>query len=132
MTGGTEIILKLPASVKAFPIQDSKNTYAFKYGPVLLSAKLGSKDMIKTTTGVNVTIPAKSLFDTSKLPSGTETVKVTKGTPEEFIADIVQHLTRDPSREGAVFVLTGTAAKLEFVPHFPQFRERYAIYLKFR
>lgn len=126
---GTEITLRLPMKVVAYNMPDGKNTYAFKYGPVVLSALLGTKDMIDSTTGVNVTIPSNRIIESKYVPSRKEFVVVSEGSVDEYIANIEKNLVRQG--EELKFELLGTDANLIYVPHFSQHKERYGIYFEF-
>ena len=125
----TRITLTLPMKVTAYNLPDGANTYGFKYGPVVLSALLGTKDMVDTTTGVNVTIPRERIIETRYIPSGSEKIRVTDGSVDEYMNRIEEHLVRQG--DALSFTLTGTDATLTFVPHFSQHKERYGIYFKF-
>lgn len=146
--GGDEITITLPMKVRAYALPDGDNTYAFKYGPVVLSALLGTRDMDRTITGVDVWIPQNRVFEKELLPSESETVTVLDGTVEEFMANIDAHMARyevtwseDGCKEGEsdekqvaediCFRLTGTDAKLSFVTHYKQHEERYGIYFRY-
>lgn len=128
-TADTEIEVRLPLKVVAYNLPDGKNTYAFKYGPVVLSALLGTKDMVDSTTGVNVTIPSNRIIESKYVPSRKEFVVVSEGTVEDYIANIEEHLVRQG--EELKFELTGTDATLTYVPHFSQHTERYGVYFEF-
>ena len=125
----TEVVLTLPMKVTAYNLPDGPNTYGFKYGPVVLSALLGTGDMVDTTTGVNVTIPSERIIETAYIPSGSEKIRVTEGSVAEYMSRIEEQLVRQG--ETLSFVLKGTDATLTFVPHFSQHKERYGIYFKF-
>ncbi len=125
----TCIDLTLPMKVTAHNLPDGRNTYAFQYGPVVLSALLGTKDMIDATTGVNVTIPSNRVIEESYIPSGEERIVVQEGSVEEYMQNIGEHLVRQG--EELRFVLTGTDAVLTYVPHYSQHKERYGIYFTF-
>ena len=126
---GTRIELTLPMKVVAYNLPDGANTYGFKYGPVVLSALLGTKDMEATTTGVNVTIPKERIIEKRFIPSGSERIRIAEGDVEEYMSRIEEHLVR---RENSLeFELRGTDATLTFVPHYSQHKERYGIYFKF-
>lgn len=125
----TRIDLTLPMKVTAHNLPDGRNTYAFQYGPVVLSALLGTKDMIDATTGVNVTIPSNRVIEESYIPSGEERIVVQEGSVEEYMRTIGEHLVRQG--EELRFVLTGTDAALTYVPHYSQYKERYGIYFTF-
>lgn len=138
-SAGTCITLVLPMKITAHNLPDSENTYAFKYGPVLLSALLGTDEMDKTTTGVDVTIPEKAVFPKRFLPGENEVITVKSGAVDDFIGDINSHLVRQEgaalaadSWENLRFVLKDTDSGLVYVPHYSQYRERYGIYFEFR
>lgn len=127
---GDVIEITLPMEVRAYNLPDGKNTYAFKYGPVVLSALLGKKSMTSTMTGVIVTIPATKVIEEKYVPSESDTVYILNGqTVEEFIADINENLVKSSGE--LKFVLANTDSNLTFVPHFSQHEERYGIYWKF-
>ncbi len=126
---GTEIELHLPMKVVAYNLPDGENTYAFKYGPVVLSALLGTKDMIDSTTGVNVTIPSNRIIEGKYIPSRKEYIVVSEGSVTDYIANIEKYLVRQG--EELRFVLEGTDADLTYVPHYAQHKERYGIYFEF-
>lgn len=126
----TKIELVLPMKVVAYNLPDGVNTYCFKYGPLVLSALLGTKDMIDTTTGVNVTIPSNKIFEEKYLPSQRELITVLDGSVDEFIRNIDSYMV--VKKQGALeWTLTGTDARLTYVPHYTQHKERYGIYFTF-
>ncbi|MDE5896880.1 MAG: glycoside hydrolase family 127 protein, partial [Clostridia bacterium] len=55
-----EVTVRVKKTVRAYNLPDGENTYAFLYGPFVLSAELGDANMSTTTTGVNVTVPARA------------------------------------------------------------------------
>lgn len=129
---GTAIELTLPMEVRAYNLPDGEQTYGFKYGPVVLSALLGTDDMEKSATGVDVTIPAAPVFSKTYLPSGTDTVTIEAGiSPAEFMAGIGRFMLRDDNPDELRFTLTGTDSRLTFVTHYKQHRERYGLYFRF-
>jgi DUF1680 family protein len=126
----TRIELLLPMKVAAYNLPDSENTYGFKYGPVVLSALLGTKDMIDTTTGVNVTIPSNKILEKSYLPGQSEQIIVSEGSIEEFLHNLDRYFIRKESGD-LEWILTGTNANLTYVPLYSQYKERYGIYFTF-
>ena len=106
--------------VKAYNLPDSKDTYAFKYGPYVLSAKLGTSSQTTTSHGVAVTVPA------SKAVSN-DTIGITNAaTVDEFIANINENLVR---QDGTMnFTLKGTNVNYVFTTHYNQDEENYGIY----
>ncbi len=125
----TKITVILPMKVTAYRLPDGKSTFGFKYGPVVLSACLGTRDKKDSVTGVGVTVPGNRVIETAYVPSGTEQIRILAGTVEEYMKNIEKHLLRQG--EEPVFVLTGTDATLTYVPHYTQDKERYGIYFKF-
>ena len=128
---GDEISVTLPMTVRAYALPDGENTYGFKYGPVVLSALLGTEDMFTTTTGVNVTIPGEKYFSAELLPSESEKITILSGSTEEFMQNIADNLVRDKNAEKLTFTLKNTDANLTYVTHYKQHSERYGIYFKF-
>lgn len=126
---GSVIAFCLPMQVRAHALADGKNTYAFTYGPVVLSALLGQKELQQGMTGVDVTVSQNRLIEEKYIPSGNECIQVSDGTVAEFMEHITENLIR--TEDGCAFSLQGTSASLVFVPHFSQHEERYGIYLRF-
>ena len=108
--------------VTAIGLPDCDNVFAFKYGPVLLSADLGTENMIDGKTGVDVTIPTNKIVKS-------EYLTVLEGTRQDFIANVAKHFEK--GSEPNCFVLTGTDQTLTFRPHYLKTRERYGIYWYF-
>ncbi|MCR4598813.1 MAG: glycoside hydrolase family 127 protein [Acetatifactor sp.] len=104
--------------VRAAGLPDCDNVVAFQYGPLLLSADLGTENMIDSKTGVDVTIPSNKIVKS-------EYLTVLEGSREDFVTNIAQHLVR---KEGLTFALKGTDQALTFSPHYLKTRERYGIY----
>lgn len=129
---GTIITITLPMEVVAYNLPDGDNTYAFKYGPVILSALLGTTDMTRSTTGVDVTIPSERLFEEKYLTDGNDTIVVMTDTVDDFMANINTYMVRDENSDTLKFKLTNVAdANLTYVTHYTQYTERYGLYFKF-
>lgn len=122
---GDIVTVKIPESVVAYSLPDNNSSYAFKYGPVVLSAELGTSDLSQTTTGMSVSIPAKKII-------GSETVNINaaNGSVASFMKNINKFLVKDSN--ALKFTLTGTDQKLIFTPHYQQYKQRYAIYLYYK
>ncbi len=113
------ITVNMPMKLVAYSLPDNDTVLGFKYGPIVLSAGLGSKDMICTTTGVSVTIPQDKKADC-------ETVTLPKGTARDsFAGNPSDYFTQDDMS----FALNGT--DLVFTPHYTKYKERYGIYFYF-
>jgi len=113
----TQLNLTTPMGLTCHNLPDGQHTYAFKYGPFVLSAALGTEKMEVSKTGVDVTIPTKQIEVEDFLVvenieywlEEQKTQKIYPGSkPELQIGDINKTLT--------------------FMPHFLQHRERYGIY----
>lgn len=115
---GDVITLKLPMEVVAYDLPDNENTVAFKYGPLVLSANLGSEDLSTGVTGVNVTIPS--------MDSSISDVITVEGTIADWLANVNENLVRTPGT--LEFTLQNTDRELVFTPHYQQHENRYGIY----
>jgi len=120
LKNGDEFEINLPAQIVARSLPDNKNSVAFKYGPFVLGANLGTKNMETTTTGVNVTIPAERVtdYDYIVLPESVST--------EEFIENANDYFEREVNGENLSFTLKTNG--LVFTPHYLRYRERYGLY----
>ena len=113
---GDEIVFTVPAAITLKGLPDGDGL-AFRYGGVVLSCGLGAEDMATGTTGENVAIPLKK---------GARTDEVY--FPD--LAKVLENPARYMRREGELFTLTGGDVALEFCPHYRQYSERYAIYVR--
>lgn len=126
---GDTISLTLPMNITVHGLPDNDSVFAFKYGPIVLSAKLGTTDMSTTYTGVSVLIPAAKLIEEEYISDGNDTVSVINGSVADFMANINDNLVKT---EGKLeWTLENTDANLTFVPHYSQHTERYGIYFNF-
>jgi len=117
---GATVTIKLPMEVKAYNLPDGEDTYAFKYGPFVLSAKLGTSKQTTGSHGVAVTVPT-----TKAVSSDTIGIR-TADTVEEYMENINENLVKE---NGAMnFTLAGTNFDYVFTTHFNQYRESYGIY----
>lgn len=118
---GDVIEYTIPLGIVAYDLPDSENVVAFKYGPLVLSANLGTEDMATGTTGVNVTVPTMFV-------EINDVITITEGIREEWLANIEDNLVRT---EGTLeFTLQGTDRDIVFTPHYLQYENRYGIYFK--
>ncbi len=116
---GDTIEYEMNMQVAAYPLPDNENTVAFKYGPWVLSADMGQKDMNTGTTGVNVTVP---LWDATI----SDVLVVEKSTVGMWLCNLKNNLVR--IGDTLNFELKGTNQKLIFSPHYKQHTNRYGIY----
>lgn len=126
---GDVIEITLPMNITVHGLPDNDAVFAFKYGPIVLSAKLGTSDMATTYTGVSVLIPAAKLIEEEYISNGSDTISVINGSVADFMANINDNLVKT---EGKLeWVLQNTDANLTFVPHYSQHTERYGIYFNY-
>ena len=118
-TDGDKIECEMNMKVVAHPLPDNENTVAFKYGPWVLSANMGNRDMNTSTTGVDVTIP---LWDATT----SDILVVEKGTVKKWLCNLEENLVK--SDNSLEFTLKGTNQSLVFSPHYKQHTNRYGIY----
>ena len=116
---GDMIEYTLPMEVVAYSLPDNENTVAFKYGPWVLSANMGNREMNTTTTGVNVTIP---LLDANL----SDVLVIKEGTIKKWLKNVNENLVREGDTLN--FTLKGTNQNLVFSPHYKQHENRYGIY----
>ncbi len=118
---GDVVEYEMPMSITVHPLPDNENAVAFKYGPWVLSADMGTNNMNTGTTGVDVTVP---LWDTSL----SDTLIVEKGTVNKWLRNIDENLVR--IGDSLEFKLNGTNQELVFSPHYKQHTNRYGIYFR--
>ncbi len=116
---GDIIEYNMPMTVTYHPLPDNKNTVAFKYGPWVLSADMGNREMNTSTTGVNVTVP---LWDSSI----SDTLIVQNDSIKNWLRDLDKNLVK--CENSLNFTLKGTNQELTFSPHYLQHKNRYGIY----
>ncbi len=120
-TEGDIIEYCMPMKVTVHRLPDNPVSVAFKYGPFVLSADMGKKDMFTSTTGVNVTIP---LLDSTL----SDILVVTEGSVESWLKNINSNLVKEDN--SCSFKLIGTDQKFVFSPHYMQHSSRYGIYFR--
>ena len=120
---GDTVALTLPMEVQVSRLPDNQNAAAFTYGPIVLSAGLGTASM--TTTGHAWTIAATK-------PSGIQdTIAINSGTSiNSWIANIKTNLVQTPGKLEFNLKNTDSDNKLTFIPHYSRYQDRYGIYFK--
>lgn len=117
---GTTVSITIPMTVRAYNLSDNENAYAFKYGPVLLSAKLGTENQSEAGHGVNVRKSnTLAVASDSVALFGVSSVK-------EYMDNIAENLERVPGT--LEFYLKNADITYAFVPHYSQYKESYGIY----
>lgn len=125
---GDVIKLIFPMEVRAYTTQDNRGFAAFRYGPVALSAALGTNNIEDSSpNGILVRVGTKD--------SACQTViTVQNMTVEEWLGKVTENLVRiEDSEDGKVqFKLKNTdSPDLIYTPHFMRFKERYGLYMTF-
>lgn len=116
---GDVITVTYEINVTAYSLPDSDNVIAFKYGPVVLSASLGTEEMNNSTTGVNVTVPTKTV-------TIDEDITILDVTVDDWVKNVASNVIKADGR--MEFTLKGTDSDLVFTPHYQQYTDRYGIY----
>jgi DUF1680 family protein len=120
---GTKISITIPKTVEAYNLADSENTYAFKYGPYVLSAKLGTANQTTGSHGVSLKVPTtKAVEDDNISIQSADSV-------EEYMENIASNMVKTDGK--MEFTLKGTNVDYVFVPHYSQYTESYGIYWTF-
>lgn len=120
LDGGAVFTVQLPMEVRAENLPDGEDTYAFRYGPFVLSAGLGTEKQTAASHGVSVTIPGTKAVNH-------DTIGIRNASSvKEFIDNINENLVK---KEGAMeFTLTGVSESYTFTPHYNQDEQSYGIY----
>jgi MYXO-CTERM domain-containing protein len=115
--------LAFPLFVQVSRLQDNQNAVAFTYGPIVLSAGLGTASM--TTTGHAMTIAATS-------PGGLQdTITINSGTAiNTWLSNIQNNLVQTAGKLEFTPKGTDSDSKLVFIPHYSRYKDRYGIYWK--
>ncbi len=122
---GDEIEVRLPMEVQVSRLSDNQNAVAFTYGPIVLSAGLGTAEMVTAPHALTMmaTTPAGvTVQDTIAINSGT--------TIDSWLADIRTNLVQTPGKLEFKLKNTDSDAKLTFTPQYQRYQDRYGIYFK--
>lgn len=119
---GSIILITTPMKMIYEILEDSKDTIAFQYGPVVLCAKMGNNLMNTTTTGVDVTVPQKELFIKDFI--------MIDELPEKWLGKVEQNMEKRGQELEFYLNETDDEKKLCFVPYYKNYKERYGIYFR--
>ncbi|MBS5937642.1 beta-L-arabinofuranosidase domain-containing protein [Clostridium sp.] len=117
---GDVIEIKFSMKVGAYDLPDNEHVVAFKYGPIVLSAGLGSEDMVESSTGVDVTIPTKNIIIKDFITVNDDI--------NQWIDNIENNLVKTENKLEFTLRNTYEDNNLIFSPHYMQYEERYGIY----
>lgn len=120
---GDKIQVTLPMEVQVSRLPDNQNVVAFTYGPIVLSAGLGTAQMTTAPHAavIMATMPA-GLQDTITINSGTGI--------NTWLANITTNLVQTPGKLEFTPKGTDSDSKLTFIPHYSRYQDRYGIYWK--
>jgi DUF1680 family protein len=117
-----QVELAFPLFVQVSRLPDNQNAVAFTYGPLVLSAGLGTASMTTEPHGVQVLKASKpaGLQDTIRINSGT--------TINDWLANIQTNLVQTAGKLEFNLKNTDSDGKLVFIPHYSRYQDRYGIY----
>jgi DUF1680 family protein len=121
---GDKVELTIPAEVQISRCTDNRNAVAFTYGPVVLSAGLGTSSMTTTSHGVNVTIATKNV-------SVRETINIyssVSSSVDDWLNNIETNLVQTAGKMEFNLKNTDADGSLVFTPHYQRYTDRYGIY----
>jgi len=108
---GTEtctIVVNYTMELRRHGLPDSDNTVAFSYGPFMLSADMGCAQMDTGITGVDVTVPTRSipvrdyLIDSKMLPTDSP-CEFTLASADGYELTLAPHFLKNQVRYGIYF-----------------------------
>ena len=128
VAAGDEIVCTMPMEVVAYDLPDNANFVAFKYGPMVLSADLGDKD-------IDSYVPNGILVRAATLDADAQTViGIQNQSVEQWLDNLAENLVRveDDEKGRVQFVLKNTDSDdgaLVYTPHYMQHGVRYGLYM---
>ena len=119
-----QIVLRFFPEITVHPLPDEPYSAAVTYGPFVLAADLGQREMTTELTGVNVTIPTKTV-------SVREEILVKDVSVREWFANCRKNFVKAEGK--LAFFLSGTDAdgELLFTPYYKHYNNRYGIYFDY-
>ena len=119
-----KVELTFPLFAQFSRLQDNQNAVAFTYGPLVLSAGLGTDNMTTAPQGVQVLQATK--------PAGLqETITINSSTSiNAWLSNLRDNLVQTPGKLEFTLKNTDSDTKLVFVPHYSRYKDRYGIYWK--
>lgn len=121
LKSGDVVSFSLPMRIYTENLPDEKSCMALCYGPYVLSADLGDKDLETTTTGVDVTIPASKI-----VPS--EYITIPDGMSAADFADSISSYVKPVMDGGRKAAFKVDGCSYIFSPHYLKYKHRYGIY----
>lgn len=125
---GDKVSYQMPMEMVAYPMPDKPNLIAFKYGPVVLSAKLTASNMeASNPNGILVRV---GTFD----PNAQTVITTQNMSTDEWLKNLSKNLVRvEDGKNGEIqFALKNVDSESEeliYSPHYMRYKERYGIYM---
>lgn len=125
---GDKVSYQMPMEMVAYPMPDKPNLIAFKYGPVVLSAKLTASNMeASNPNGILVRV---GTFD----PNAQTVITTQNMSTDEWIKNLSKNMVRvEDGKNGEIqFALKNVDSESEeliYSPHYMRYKERYGIYM---
>lgn len=119
---GDRIVLDIPMEIKAARLPDNRNAVAFQYGPVVLSAGLGTEKMVSAghMASAKATIPPGVIIK--------DYILIKETSVDGWIANIKNNLVQKPGTLEFTLRNTDEDNRLKFTPHYKRYTDRYGIY----
>lgn len=123
-----KVTYQMPMQIVAYPMPDKPNLIAFKYGPIVLSAKL-------TANNMEASNPNGILVRVGTFDQKAQTVITTQNmSTEEWLANLNENMVRIEDGENGEIQFTlknvdSTSEELIYSPHYMRYKERYGIYM---
>ena len=125
---GDKVSYQMPMEMVAYPMPDKPNLIAFKYGPVVLSAKLTASNMeASNPNGILVRV---GTFD----PDAQTVITTQNMSTDEWLKNLSKNMVRiEDGKNGEIqFALKNVDSESEeliYSPHYMRYKERYGIYM---
>ena len=125
---GDKVSYQMPMEMAAYPMPDKPNLIAFKYGPVVLSAKLTASNMeASNPNGILVRV---GTFD----PDAQTVITTQNMSTDEWLKNLSKNMVRiEDGKNGEIqFALKNVDSESEeliYSPHYMRYKERYGIYM---
>lgn len=125
---GDKVSYQMPMEMVAYPMPDKPNLIAFKYGPVVLSAKLTASNMeASNPNGILVRV---GTFD----PNAQTVITTQNMSTDEWLKNLSKNMVRveDGKNDEIQFALKNVDSESEeliYSPHYMRYKERYGIYM---
>ncbi len=121
---GDTVTLTLGKNITVHDLPNAEYALAFKYGPYVLSAELGTDNMKSGTHGWGQTIETPNALTGLK-----DSYTITAGSLATFKNNINTYMTRGSDGK---FTLTGIeGGPLTYSIHYKQYTQRYGLYFRF-